>query len=278
MKLNYIPLLAVIGILPFISGCNENKSKIPPLPEGQSYNSVNDVQEREEIANKAEEERLAAERIENERREAERIENERREAEKREREEQERKEAEKLAKQGPEWLQGNWTLEITGPNGILISTYNLSINGLNARLTEGGNLKYDGEFSIDGNRLKVGPRTYVINEYSKTLEYSGMYSFRKAGGSSSGGSGSSSFNSPSSVLSYLSGRTFYNNGDALRISSNAIYVNGNAVTGAPRVQSFNGTRATIVANSPYSGGSAIYLYVDASNNTVTQNGDVYRAR
>lgn len=264
--------MAVLGIIPIITGCGESKAeKEARLAKERQY-SIRISQEKEEKRRKIEEERVLKEkqeRLEQERLEAERIEQERLEAE---------AEKEKLAKQGPDWLQGDWKLDITSANGIHISTYNLSINGSNSILIEGGNLKYDGEFIIDGNRMKVGPRTYILNDYSKTLEYSGMYSFRKVGDPLSNGSNSSSFKSPNDVLSYLSGKTFYNDGDALRISYDAIYLNGSALTGAPRVESVNGATATIVANSPYGGGSAIHLYVDGSNNTVTQNGDVYMAR
>lgn len=88
----------------------------------------------------------------------------------------------------------------------------------------------------------------------------------------------SSFRTPSDVISYTSNHSFYNGGDRLKIDFDAVYLNGTALTGAPRVTDIYGTTATVVANSPYSGGGALHFYVNASNGTITQNGDVFRMR
>ena len=124
----------------------------------------------------------------------------------------------------------------------------------------------------------VGPRKYYINESYQRLEYA-QYRWHKISGGSNHQAyqgRNSSFSSASDVMRYLSGRTFYNSGDGLRIDYDAVYFNGTAMTGAPRVVDISGNSATVVANSPYSGGGTLRFYVNSSNGTVTQNGDVYR--
>ncbi len=188
-------------------------------------------------------------------------------------------EEEEKKRRGPEWLQGSWELTINSPYGV-IATYHLTINGQNAHLVEGNKDRYNGLFEIIDDHMIVGPRKYYINESYQRLDYAQYRWHKISGGSSSQASSgrSSSFDSSSDVMRYLSGRTFYNSGDGLRIDYDAVYFNGTAMTGAPRVVDFSGNSATIVANSPYSGGGSLRFYVNSSNGTVTQNGDVYRER
>ncbi|MBD5255250.1 MAG: hypothetical protein HDS53_04150 [Barnesiella sp.] len=183
------------------------------------------------------------------------------------------------ANRGPEWLQGSWELTISGPFGP-VSTYHLSISGENAHLVEGSKEKYNGRFEVRDGYLIVGPRKYYIDNDDKRLNYM-QYSWRKTGGSSSQGNSArrgGSFKTSADVMRYLDGQTFYNGSDGLRISSSAVYLNGRALTGAPRVKNVSGSTAVIEASSPYAGGSTLRFYVNSSNGTVTQNGDVYRAR
>lgn len=180
---------------------------------------------------------------------------------------------------GPEWIQGSWELTINSPYGA-IATYHLTINGQNAHLVEGNKDKYNGRYEIKGGQMIVGPRKYDINDQYQRLEYA-QYRWHKISGGSNHQAyqgRNSSFSSASDVMRYLSGRTFYNSGDGLRIDYNAVYLNGTALTGAPRVVDISGNSATVVANSPYSGGGTLRFYVNSANGTVTQSGDVYRER
>lgn len=180
---------------------------------------------------------------------------------------------------GPEWIQGSWELTINSPYGA-IATYHLTINGQNAHLVEGNKDKYNGRYEIKDGQMIVGPRKYDINDQYQRLEYA-QYRWHKISGGSNHQAyqgRNSSFSSASDVMRYLSGRTFYNSGDGLRIDYNAVYLNGRALTGAPRVVDISGNSATVVANSPYSGGGTLHFYVNASRGTITQDGDVYRAR
>lgn len=182
-------------------------------------------------------------------------------------------------KKGPEWIQGSWELTINSPYGA-IATYHLTINGQNAHLVEGNKDKYNGRYEIKDGQMIVGPRKYDINDQYQRLEYA-QYRWHKISGGSNHQAyqgRNSSFSSASDVMRYLSGRTFYNSGDGLRIDYNAVYLNGTALTGAPRVVDISGNSATVVANSPYSGGGTLRFYVNSANGTVTQSGDVYRER
>ena len=147
------------------------------------------------------------------------------------------------ANRGPEWLQGTWELTISGPFGP-VATYHLSISGENAHLVEGSKEKYNGRFEVRDGYLIVGPRKYYIDSDDKRLDYM-QYSWRKTGGSSSQGNSArrgGSFKTSADVMRYLDGQTFYNGSDGLRISSSAVYLNGRALTGAPRVKTFRGVR------------------------------------
>lgn len=180
---------------------------------------------------------------------------------------------------GPEWIQGSWELTINSPYGA-IATYHLTINGQNAHLVEGNKDKYNGRYEIKDGQMIVGPRKYDINDQYQRLEYA-QYRWHKISGGSNHQAyqgRNSSFSSASDVMRYLSGRTFYNSGDGLRIDYDAVYFNGTAMTGAPRVVDISGNSATVVANSPYSGGGTLRFYVNSANGTVTQSGDVYRER
>lgn len=183
------------------------------------------------------------------------------------------------SEKGPEWIQGSWELTINSPYGA-IATYHLTINGQNAHLVEGNKDKYNGRYEIKDGQMIVGPRKYDINDQYQRLEYA-QYRWHKISGGSNHQAyqgRNSSFSSASDVMRYLSGRTFYNSGDGLRIDYNAVYLNGTALTGAPRVVDISGNSATVVANSPYSGGGTLRFYVNSANGTVTQSGDVYRER
>lgn len=177
---------------------------------------------------------------------------------------------------GPNWLQGRWILRMELPNGLSTGTYTLMINGDNAILYEGKKEKYNGKYKIADNNLIVGPHKYIINDDLQRLEYY-QFCYHKEGGTSSD-SYNGSFYSADAVMRYLADRTFYSDGTALRIRYDAVYVDGRAMTGAPRVSSYSGNSAVVVANSPYAGGNQLTFRVNASDGTVRQGGDTYYYR
>ena len=86
------------------------------------------------------------------------------------------------------------------------------------------------------------------------------------------------FYSDADVIAYTSSHTFRNNnGNKIKITFQGLYSNGDLVTNAPRVVNCSGSSATIIVSSPYNGGGAMYLQVDASRGTITDgSGVVFR--
>lgn len=78
-------------------------------------------------------------------------------------------------------------------------------------------------------------------------------------------------------MRYLTDRTFYSGSHRMSFAYNSCKIDGYTVSGAPRISNFTSTSATIVVN-PIGGGSAVYLYLNASNGTINYEGDIFRAR
>lgn len=86
------------------------------------------------------------------------------------------------------------------------------------------------------------------------------------------------FHSAWDVITYTISNKFISpdDGSEVVIREEALYVNGQPISGAPEVISFYGSTAIIRVYSPYSGGSALTIRVDASRGTLTDgSGDVY---
>ena len=198
-------------------------------------------------------------------------------------------------KKGPEWINGVWEcheMVDLGYFGRQRANARLSINR-DAQTISSNNdgMKYNGSYYVSDNTIHFGDWYANLDNYNERIEYGNGIYYRKVSNSPSSSSNSSrsshstynnssntTFRTPSDVLSYTSSNSFYNGGDRLRIDFDAVYLNGTALTGAPRVTAISGSSATVVANSPYSGGGTLHFYVNASRGTITQDGDVYRAR
>lgn len=198
-------------------------------------------------------------------------------------------------KNGPEWINGVWEcheMVDLGYFGRQRANARLSINR-DAQTISSNNdgMKYNGSYYVSDNTIHFGDWYANLDNYNERIEYGNGIYYRKVSNSPSSSSNSSrsshstynnssntTFRTPSDVLSYTSSNSFYNGGDRLRIDFDAVYLNGTALTGAPRVTDISGSSATVVVNSPYSGGGTLHFYVNASRGTITQDGDVYRAR
>ena len=65
-------------------------------------------------------------------------------------------------------------------------------------------------------------------------------------------------------------------GNNIKITFQGLYSNENLITNAPRVLNFSGSSATISVISPFNGGGAMFIRVDASRGTITDgSGDVF---
>lgn len=215
--------------------------------------------------------------------------------EERERARLEEEKREKEMMEGPDWLQGTWKLPLKDDYGRSLGTMYMTFKS-GTVTTEAGDIEFDNKYhlSSDLSTLYMEPngKLYLKDGKVYTAEWEPM---QKVSGKYASGSSKSSrnnnysqnsnpknevrnFMSSTDVLDYLSQRTFYNSGTSVRITFDAVYLSGTPITGAPRVTNISGTKATVVANSPYSGGAPFYFYIDKRAGTITQKGDVYRER
>lgn len=194
-----------------------------------------------------------------------------------------------------QWLYGTW--ESNGwDEWIGRYTSYVCISENNLRFGYNGQEIYNGPYEIDMESHKIifdrhdGYYTHIgFNPQTQRLEDEAGV-FRKVSNSSNGSYNSSSYGTRNSnysstvsfrtdtdVISYTSSHTFKNNaGNRIKINFQGMYVNGSLVTNAPRVLNFNGTSATISVSSPYTGGGAMIIRVDASRGTITDgSGDVF---
>ena len=211
-------------------------------------------------------------------------------------------------KEKKEWIIGTW--EYSGFDEYA-GRFNMFVIITESDLKWGynGSVSYDGPYEIDeeshqiifnrhsGYYTSVGfdPRTerllYENGKYftkvnnsnaqrSIRLDSNNSESYSSSSYGSRNGNSSSTvrFYSDSDVISYTSSHTFKsNNGNKIKITFQGLYSNGNLTTNAPRVVNFSGSNATICVSSPYNGGGAMYLRVDASRGTITDgSGVVFR--
>ena len=194
-----------------------------------------------------------------------------------------------------DWLYGTW--ESSGWDewlGRYTSYVCITENSL--RFGYNGQDIYNGPYEIDMESHKIifdrhdGYYTHIgFNPQTKRLEDEAGV-FRKVSNSGNGSYNSSSYGSRNSnysstvsfrtdtdVISYTSSHTFKNNaGNRIKINFQGLYINGSLVTNAPRVLNFSGSSATISVSSPYIGGGAMIIRVDASRGTITDgSGDVF---
>jgi hypothetical protein len=197
-----------------------------------------------------------------------------------------------------EWIYGNW--EYSGyDEWVGRYTMYVSISEDNLRWGYNGKESYNGPYEIDFDDEKIyfnrhnGFSTYFkFNSDTERISDGEGHYFKKVnrpvGTSSSNGYSNNSYSSSSQsnvifrtdsdVIAYTSSHTFKNSmGNRISISFQGMYVNGNLLTNAPRVLRFSGSSATISVSSPYTGGGAMIISVDASRGTITDgSGDVFR--
>ena len=202
-------------------------------------------------------------------------------------------------KEVKEWLYGSWEC---GGYDEWVGRYTIyvRITENNLRWGYNGQESYNGPYEINMEESKIyfnrhnGFSTYIkFNPQAERLVNDDGRYFTKVrglnGNSSPNNYGQGSYNSgyqnnivqfrnDYDVINYTSSHTFRNNvGNSVKINLQGMYVNGSLVTNAPRVLNFNGSSATISVSSPYMGGGAMIIRVDASRGTITDgSGDVFR--
>lgn len=192
-----------------------------------------------------------------------------------------------------EWLQGNW--EWNGTIDGYRNSCRLGVSDDYAVLATPRGVLDQGKITIDFEDKTIHFGSTYINfdyENGRLGDFSnGMY-YRKM--SRSSGSDSRSFYSSSSssyssttfhtsaeVLSYTGGKFRDRSGNVISIRQEGIYANGGyprgqLITNAVKVVRFDATSALLTTSSPYGGGGAMYIRVDASQGTITDgSGCVY---
>ena len=196
------------------------------------------------------------------------------------------------AKRNTEWLQGTWEYSGYDPIAGQMSV-RLIIDGDYARWYGNGKLMDSGHLEIDPEeeRISFGQYTGLDIDMARQIIYTGgrsegTYMRKSTGGGSSGSSYSgrgsngntsrvTTFTTSSEVMAYVGNKFRNRSGNVIRVKSYGIICNGTQITNGVRVVSFNGSRATLTATSPYAQGTQ-HFYVDASRGTITDGtGDVF---
>lgn len=208
---------------------------------------------------------------------------------------EEQRRLEEEQQKGPDWIHGVWEINQVIDMGMFgqkrIHAKLCIDRDKQMLIYQDGERSYSTSYSIYDDAINYKDTYISINNSRELLEFgngvywqkvSSNYSYNSttsySNSSYSDNNRNCTFRTSSDVLSYTSENSFYNGGDRLKIGYDAVYLNGTALTGAPRVTKISGSSATIVASSPYSGGGTLHFYVDSSRGTITQNGDVYRIR
>lgn len=196
-----------------------------------------------------------------------------------------------------DWLYGNW--EYNGyDEWVGRYTMYVCISENNLRWGYNGKESYNGPYEINMEDRKIyfnrhngfstyinfDPRNQRLSDgdghyFTKVNKSVGASSSNNYAGNTYGSNtrGNVLFRRDSDVIAYTSSHTFKNSmGNRISISFQGMSVNGSLLTNAPRVIYFNGSTATISVSSPYTGGGAMIISVDASRGTITDgSGDVF---
>ena len=218
-----------------------------------------------------------------------RIEKEKEEAK---RKEEEKRKKEKEIKDVKSWLIGTWEwtgyiwgqkvwtqLDISDDYIVSYTKNGIADQG-SYRIDINSNKIFYGKYSyakIDTQRKKI-----YADEGEPYRKVSNSPSFSANNGgnsqrSNNGYYGTTTFRTAADVINHTSSHTFRNNvGNSIKIDFHGMYVNGRLLTNAPRVLNFSSNTATISVSSPYTGGGAMIIRVDASRGTITDgSGDVF---
>lgn len=200
---------------------------------------------------------------------------------------------ERLRKEGPDWLQGAWRLELTDDYGNHLGyMYEVFNHGSsNDRLllehdytVSDDMIMYDkGHYQLDNTRqIVLGANGKEMQKISDDPYYTPNSSSSQSSSSSYSNNSSSSskgyrFSSPQDVIGWLADKSFYNGNRRLRIRPNGVWLNDYCATGAPNVERWESWKALIRAYTAT--GERLSFFVDPINGTVTDEAsDVFRLR
>ena len=206
-------------------------------------------------------------------------------------------EEESLRKEGPDWLQGAWRLELTDDYGnhlgymYEVFNHGSSKSYIDDRLllehdytVSDDMIMYDkGHYQLDNTRqIVLGANGKEMQKISDDPYYTPNSSSSQSSSSSYSNNSSSSskgyrFSSPQDVIGWLADKSFYSDGVSLRVRNDGIYINNQCVSFAPTVERWESWKALIRAITPT--GGRVSLLVDPINGQVTDSsGDVFTLR
>ena len=210
-------------------------------------------------------------------------------------------------KQILQWLQGTWEwsgrIHLYGYQyadvsmRLVITGDNVTAYG-NGKIQDQGRIK---DIDITNERIHFGEYSYLDFDKDRKIIYTGKREektcYKKisdntyhssnssvaysSSGSSNGHSYVTTFHTSAEVLSYTGGKFRDRSGNVISIRQEGIYANGGyprgqLITNAVKVVRFDATSALLTTSSPYGGGGAMYIRVDASQGTITDgSGCVY---
>ncbi len=206
-------------------------------------------------------------------------------------------EEERLRKEGPDWLQGAWRLELTDDYGnhlgymYEVFNHGSSKSYIDDRLllehdytVSDDMIMYDkGHYQLDNTRqIVLGANGKEMQKVSDDPYYTPNSSSSQSSSSSYSNNSSSSskgyrFSSPQDVIGWLADKSFYNGNRRLRIRPNGVWLNDYCATFAPNVERWESWKALIRAYTAT--GERLSFFVDPINGTVTDEAsDVFRLR
>ena len=204
---------------------------------------------------------------------------------------------ERLRKEGPDWLQGAWRLELTDDYGnhlgymYEVFNHGSSKSYIDDRLllehdytVSDDMIMYDkGHYQLDNTRqIVLGANGKEMQKISDDPYYTPNSSSSQSSSSSYSNNSSSSskgyrFSSSQDVIGWLADKSFFNGSRRLRIRPEGVWLNDYCATGAPNVERWESWKALIRAYTAT--GERLSFFVDPINGTVTDEAsDVFRLR
>lgn len=201
----------------------------------------------------------------------------------------------RIIKEGPDWLQGTWRLQMSDDYGNNLGYIYIVFNHGNCKTYLNGELTLDQTYTVDGDRLTFEKGHYQLDNYRQIVigangqemqKISNDTSYRPTSStpsSSYSSSGESSnqrsyrFSSAPDVIGYLADKTFYNGSRRMRIRPDGVWLNDYCATGAPNVERFESWKALVRAFTAT--GQRLSFLIDPIHGTVTDEaGDVFKLR
>ena len=196
-------------------------------------------------------------------------------------------ENERLIKEGPDWLQGAWRMEMTDDNGNHLGYMYEVFNHGTSKTYIDDRFMSERDYTVSDDKIMYDKGYYQLNNVRQIVLGANGQKMQKISddpyyspGSSSNNSSSSKgyrFSSSQDVIGWLADKSFFNGNRRLRIRPEGVWLNDYCATGAPIVERWESWKALIRAYTAT--GERLSFFVDPINGTVTDEAsDVFRLR